>query len=380
MLNILFVYRFPPETQKGGIEKVINVMMAELKKNNFNCYFVICNSGRIRKTILTYSGKNITNLKDFLLEKRIDIILNHNYDSSFTRLFENLELNNIRYITFFHDAPGQLLHNLKHRLKSKRSNIIDLISLLLFPISLKFTIYKYQKDLCFNYNNSDKYVLLSEKFIPELLSQLKIKYSSKICAIPNPLSFDDYFPINQLNTKEKIAIVVSRLEESQKRITEIIQIWHLLNNKNDNHGWKLYILGDGQDRKLYEKMVKEKNLKNIVFTGRVDPLPYYQKASICLMTSSHEGWGLVLTEAMQNGIVPLAYNSYSSITDIITNNYNGYLIENNNKNAFVDNLHDIIKKDTKRIEMAKNAIKSSKRFEKKIVIKKWTNLLTANNK
>ena len=45
-----------------------------------------------------------------------------------------------------------------------------------------------------------------------------------------------------------------------------------------------------------------------------------------MMTSSFEGWGLTLTEAQQYGCVPLAFHSFASLTDIITDKVNGFAI------------------------------------------------------
>ena len=47
--------------------------------------------------------------------------------------------------------------------------------------------------------------------------------------------------------------------------------------------------------------------------GQKNPEPYYNEASIFMMTSSFEGWGLTLTEAQQYGCVPLAFHSFASL-------------------------------------------------------------------
>ena len=61
----------------------------------------------------------------------------------------------------------------------------------------------------------------------------------------------------------------------------------------------------------------ENDIKNIYFEGNKNPLPYYQKASVFLMTSALEGWGLTITEAQQFGVVPVAFDSYPSLHEVI---------------------------------------------------------------
>jgi len=48
-----------------------------------------------------------------------------------------------------------------------------------------------------------------------------------------------------------------------------------------------------------------------------------------MMTSRFEGWPMVLMEAMQMGVVPVVYNSFESLSDIVVDGENGYIIPNN---------------------------------------------------
>ena len=66
-----------------------------------------------------------------------------------------------------------------------------------------------------------------------------------------------------------------------------------------------------------------------------NPEPYYNEASIFMMTSSFEGWGLTLTEAQQYGCVPLAFRSFASLTDIITDKVNGFAIPNDDISLYI---------------------------------------------
>lgn len=44
------------------------------------------------------------------------------------------------------------------------------------------------------------------------------------------------------------------------------------------------------------------------------------------MTSDYEGFGMVLTEGMAFGCVPLAFNSFPSLRDIVDEGRDGFII------------------------------------------------------
>jgi glycosyltransferase involved in cell wall biosynthesis len=72
--------------------------------------------------------------------------------------------------------------------------------------------------------------------------------------------------------------------------------------------WRLVLAGDGYDLQMTKDMAVEMNLRNVEFVGFQDDMtPFYRKASILGLTSQTEGWGLCLTEAKANGVIPVAF-------------------------------------------------------------------------
>ena len=55
----------------------------------------------------------------------------------------------------------------------------------------------------------------------------------------------------------------------------------------------------------YSDAIKEKNLRRISFVGYKNPKEYYKRASILLLVSEYEGFGLVIVESMAYGIIPI---------------------------------------------------------------------------
>ena len=84
---------------------------------------------------------------------------------------------------------------------------------------------------------------------------------------------------------------------------------------------------------------------------------------------------MVLTEAMQHGVVPMAFNSYSSVKDIIDDNINGILVKPFDEKEYADKLIGLMNDEEKYIEMSYAAMLKSAVFSKEIIVKKWCNLI-----
>lgn len=222
------------------------------------------------------------------------------------------------------------------------------------------------------YLKSDAYVLLSNKFFSEFKNFTGISDTSKLYAIGNALSFKDCITEEERRQKKKEVLVVSRLDEVNKRISLALKAWQKI--KHD--GWVLNILGDGVDRDFYHNMVEADRISDVVFHGRCDPLPFYKSAKIFLMTSDEEGWGMTLTESLQMGVVPIATDGNSPFAEIIQDGLNGFIVSNND----IDNLADAIKmlmEDENRLDkMSAYAVKSSAFFSTENIGKKWINILS----
>ena len=92
------------------------------------------------------------------------------------------------------------------------------------------------------------------------------------------------------------------------------------------------------------------------------------------MTSRLESWGLTITEAQQFGVVPIAFNSYPSLTDII-NPQNGIIVSDNDLSAYIKAIKYLIRNKNARKNLAINAIESSKKFKSDIIAKQWIELM-----
>ncbi len=175
--------------------------------------------------------------------------------------------------------------------------------------------------------------------------------------------------MNDISSKENIVLYVGRLQNRQKNLTDFISIWKKINSDK----WKLIILCDGPDRVYLEKLSKE--CKNIIFEGFKAPEPYYQKAKILCLTSIYEGWGMVLTEAMQFACVPIAFDSFPAVHDIIISGETGELIKPFSKEKYIYKLAHLMEDENYRSHLSQNGFNYVKKFDVSKILPKWIELI-----
>lgn len=221
------------------------------------------------------------------------------------------------------------------------------------------------------YGKADKIVVLS----PGLIDQYQTiapGYKDSFGAIPNALPFDN---VTIPKTKEKEVLVVARLEDWHKRISEILEIWEDVQRDKRYGDWTLRVVGDGVDRPYYESLVRRRHIPNVCFDGQQDSQPYYQRASLFLMTSACEGLPMTVLEAQQCGCVPIVYDSFASAKDIINSGENGILIRNRDREAYVAALKELMTEDALRRKMSEACVQSAERFSVEKVAAQWDALI-----
>lgn len=125
--------------------------------------------------------------------------------------------------------------------------------------------------------------------------------------------------------KSKLIVNAARLspEKDQEKLLNAFSIIH-----NANPNTKLLILGDGPLRVYLESLVESLNIADYVkFMGLTsNPFPYMRLADVFVLSSNHEGQGLVLLEAMCLD-VPVVSTDIPGPRSVIRDN-TGLLVEN----------------------------------------------------
>ncbi|MDN5080227.1 glycosyltransferase [Aliarcobacter butzleri] len=223
------------------------------------------------------------------------------------------------------------------------------------------------------YNNFDKIVSQSNYMKNDLIKNYNIE-SSKLAVINNPIDIEKIRQLSMQENRdiklspEKINILsVGRLN-SVKRYELQLDILKSLGDK-----FTLTIIGEGIEiNSLLEKINILKLKNQIEFLGlKTNPYMYMKKFDCLLVTSKYEGFPNVVLEANLCGIPVLGFNCPGGISEIIINNYNGFLVENNNTKLLLDTIKSFNKSVFDRNEISKN-IEEKYALEK--IIKEYENL------
>lgn len=376
----------------GGIERV-SVSLAEgLIKEGVEILFVACRKSPYSKPYtlpakqiflpqpLDYCIENVQVLTRILKEENVGILLNQNSHSELYNrtCYEAKSASGVKLISVLHFSPDMRIKGNRHlvnfRYLSLKENLVNILRDVCTRFPLRYiTMY----DQCRMYKNlylySDRVVLLSNEFKKSYIKLSGIKEATKLTAINNMLSF----PYEKCNhPKKKQILWCGRLLFSQKRPDRILWIWKKLQDKLPD--WNLVIVGDGPFSGQMQQLSKRLSLERIEFAGFKDPVPYYKESSIFCMTSNHEGWGLVLTEAMQYGCVPVAFDSFESIHEIIEDGKNGFLVNPFDMDMYADKILYLVKNSTDKY--VDNVINSMERLMPENVVKLWIRLFNSEMK
>lgn len=215
---------------------------------------------------------------------------------------------------------------------------------------------------------ADRIITLTNEDREAFLENLKVR--AKIDYMYNPTPYPNK---KRSECTSKIAVSIGRLT-AQKGFDKLLDIWQKIEERDNE--WLLYIIGSGEDK---EKLLKQKenlNLKRAIFVENTKNIKeYYEKASIYLMTSRFEGLPMTLIEAQSFGLPIISYNIKTGPRDVISDNQDGYLIENDNQEQFVEKFLEIANARDKIEKFSKEAYLSSSRFKLDEIIKKWKEIL-----
>ena len=222
-------------------------------------------------------------------------------------------------------------------------------------------------------------MVLSESFITHFECFTGIKQHPKLIVQQNPITINTDNCDVDISAKSNEIVYVGRINHYQKRISRVIETWALIENEHPE--WCLKIVGDGEDRSAVENLCTMLGLQRVYFEGFQRPIEYYKRASILMLTSEYEGFGLVLVEGMSLGVIPVVYGSYSAVYDIIENGRNGLIIEAGSDGfhaeLMANALVKIMSNNNLRHKLAKNAVSKSKNYSIADVFKQWTFILNS---
>ncbi len=324
---------------------------------------------------------NVDRLRSMLVDNKIEIIINQwglplIPIKTARRAAEGLD---IKIISVYHNAPS-----FNGRIQKMNISLMEcenpLKRLLLKSIRATFKMIT-SHAMAYIYRKSDLFLVLSDCYIEEFKKFTGVKDVAKLRVMTNPVTVDKGDFVYDCAAKQKEIVYVGRLDFVQKRVYRVIDTWNYLEELFPD--WRLTIVGDGEDRGNLEGHVKALGLKRVTFEGFKNPVDYYKRASILMLTSDFEGFPLVLAECMSFGVVPVVYNSYAAVGDIISDGQDGIVVPSCPDGYKADVAAQMVAKimmdDSLRNIMALAAIEKSKNYSVDEIYNRWMDILSKNN-
>lgn len=387
-MNIFFLFCYPMLPYVGGIQRATENLAKELKARGHKVYY-LCNNSKesnveydfpVPQFFLDESLEKkayIESFQNLLKEKKIDVVINQ--EPEVGDLLELLEFvpEGIKKISCLHTQPflsqGNTANIIKYYKPQGLKAQIYRIICWLFPAyhahnTLTHDRKMFEKALAV----SDLFCLESKQYITRMLRYMPDIDVSKLVAVSNANSFTALSL--SCKNKEKIVLWAGRQTNTPKNVPLFIDFWLLFQERNPD--WKAIVIGVGPDLEYNKKYALRKKAINVEFLGHVEDINiYYQKAAFFVMTSVYEGFPMVLLEAMNNGCIPCAFDTFESLHDIVDDGKDGIVVPKYDCRLLVSRMENLLASPSAMSATQSAAIEKIKNFTVEKIVDKWETIL-----
>lgn len=320
---------------------------------------------------------------DFIRQNQIQIVIIQTSMDVVAKLRKALDrgnLHNVKIISVLHYSPGTdefpiSLSELKSNIlqgKASAKNLLKGIAAPAYNTLEHFaTIKAYQNA----YKYGDAVILLSDSYIPTYKEFAHLKDTDKLLAIPNCLPFEHTLTHEEIEAKGKTALVVGRMVDFPKRISLILKMWQTIEQSPVAKDWNLEIVGDGPDLETFKSLANKLGLLHCTFHGRRDPIDFYRRASLFFMTSEFEGFPMTLVEAQMMGCVPVVFDTFNSLKEVVTDKENGRIIPNKDTEKYVDTVIELMNSSDTRFKLVQNGLNNCQCYSQQTICNRWKSLI-----
>ncbi|AKA36085.1 glycosyltransferase [Flagellimonas lutaonensis] len=295
------------------------------------------------------------------------------------------------------DVPKNMFRGLPKALKRLRSNVaqyeIEVLVICGFNVGLlgvAATRFKKTKVLYWSHSSFKGYKVPFKNFNEQMASYFadavvtltkadKVTYrkrtrAKKIVQIYNPVDERILRGNKTYNMDSKKVISVGRLDESKNFHSYTLDVAKKVFDRLPGHEWHIYGSGDYKDY-ILEEISEQKLEGKVVLKGHADDIyTLYPQYALLVMTSSFEGFPMVLLEGMANQLPMVSFDVPTGPNEIIRNNENGYLIPAFDCDQMAEKIVTLLIDHEKRYLFSKANSKLPDEFSVGQIIKKWTSL------
>lgn len=340
-----------PSLGKGGVERIVSLLSKELIK-------------KYKITIVTYSQK-----KEYEIYGN-HISLNIEPNSNYLIKIINCIKRTIKLKTIIKQLKPEKVISFNANISTILTGEKCVLTLHNNPNFFNSMNIFFLRTL-YRLKNIEKIITVS-KGLEEIF--FKEYGFNNLKTIYNPIELDviNFKKEEKVDVKNEYILAVGRLHK-QKDYPTLIESFSLLKDKTI----KLLILGEGKERSKIEKIIKNLNLENrIKLLGNVDnPYKYMKNSKILVLSSIYEGFGNVLIESLACGTPVISTNCISGPSEIIKDEYNGYLVKLGDVIGLTKKIENLITGEENYNIMKNNTVKSVEKFNVISIVKEWENLI-----
>lgn len=324
----------------------------------------------IGKTRL-FSCPNVS-LADKVKELGIDVLafIGKSFSASGEGIFKKTQCKCIfaHYGATFWQSENEL-ENLKQKAKKSLLHFLYFWGFKIpsYHLYRKIRIEKYRAI----YKHYHAFTVLCEAYKDELTQALQLTDNHKLKAISTPIpSVSTPYSLQ----KENVLLYVGRMSYKDKRVDRLVSIWEMIYEQFPD--WQFFLVGDGKELPKLRAMVEERSLPRITFVGKTDDIyPYYNEAAINCLSSQIEGFPLMLIEAQQAGVIPVAFACSAGVREILSPDAeNGRLIPPFDLDAYAEALATLMSDEPLRKQMQQNVLKKARLYNIEEIVKQWDSL------
>lgn len=210
------------------------------------------------------------------------------------------------HISYCYEGDGASPHG-RNRLKEKLKRFVIKDARLCFSPSQEFDKY------CIRYGAKDNIV--------------RYPFTS-LCEndiLPMPVSREEKMRLKEsFHVSDKRVLIGVGMIRWDKGWDILISALECLDSK-----WKVFIVGGAITPEYSEQLRKLKltNVEFVDFLDRKSLREYYRMADVFCLPTRHDAWGLVINEAMANGLPVITTRQCTAGVEMITDGENGFLYE-----------------------------------------------------
>ena len=172
-----------------------------------------------------------------------------------------------------------------------------------------------------------------------------------------------------------VVLALGRLIVAHKGFDLLIRAHAELQSRGVDHN--LLILGEGPDRQLLERLIKDLGVsESVCLAGfQQNPYPFIKRARALVVPSRFEAFGMVVLEAMVLGVPVICLTSASGVVELLEGNAYGISVSGEDPLALTSAINEIITDSVLYQRYSRVGRERVEFFQPEQIVHQWEDLL-----